>query len=279
MTADASAAAASDVRGVHYRTHGSGEVGVVVLHPAFADARVFDDLVAALQDRYRVVAIDLPGHGASAAVPAGADGPSLGDLPPILAEILDHEGLDAVHLVGASLGGLVAQDVAQRRPERVRSLTAVGSYRIDDPIPARAQRFEMLRWLPMVLFAMGRFRRYVARVSTATEHGRERFLAAAQGFTRAGFRAMRGLPSPSQASPPPACPVWIVVGEHDLPVVHAASRRWHEADPATRLTIVPGAGHVVPLDAPTVFAEALIDWLAHVDRPRLDAERPAAGTS
>ena len=43
MTAVAPPAHASAVRGVHYRTHGSGEVGVVVLHPAFADARVLDD--------------------------------------------------------------------------------------------------------------------------------------------------------------------------------------------------------------------------------------------
>lgn len=268
MTAGPGADARSGVhRGVAYAVFGDRGPCVLLLHPAFTDARAFDDLVARLADRYRFVAVDLPGHGRSA---RGADRPAGGGPPDAVAAIagiLDLVGIESAHVVSVSLGGLVAQVVARRFPERVRSLTAVGAYRAGDPAAARAQRGEMLRWLPRILFAMPRFRRYVARASTATEAGRRRFLELAQGFERAGLAAMGGLaPRGETASDGPlACPLRIVVGEHDLPVVRDAARRWHEQEPTSRFEEVPGAGHVVPLDAPEAFADSLAGWIDEVE--------------
>lgn len=263
-------ARASVHRGVAYTVVGHRGPGVLLLHPAFTDARVFDDLVARLADRTRFVAVDLPGHRLSARAAVRPEGGGAPDAVAAIAGILDLEGMDSAHVVGVSLGGLVAQEVARRFPERVRSLTAVGAYRAGDPAAARAQRGEMLRWLPRILFAMPRFRRYVARTSTATEVGRRRFLELAQGFERAGFAAMGGLaPSGDTVSGGPlACPLRIVVGEHDLPVVRDAGRRWHELEPTSRFEEVPGAGHVVPLDAPGAFSDALADWIDEVEAGR-----------
>lgn len=271
MTANRGASARDGAHGgVAYTVVGERGPGVLLLHPAFTDARVFDGLVARLGDRYRFVVVDLPGHGRSARAAARARRSAPADAVAAIVGILDLEAIDATHLVGVSLGGLVAQEVARRFPSRVRSLTAVGTYPAGDPVAARAQRGEMLRWLPLLLFAMPRFRRYVARTSTATDAGRRRFLELAQGFARAGFAAMGELTPKGGAQPegPSAWPLRIVVGEHDLPVVRDAALRWHEREPRSRFEEVAQAGHVVPLDAPEAFADALAAWIDEVEARR-----------
>jgi 3-oxoadipate enol-lactonase len=99
---------------------GEGE-RVVLVHAGIADARMWDRFAAAVLPGRRVVRYDMRGYGRTA-LPPGAFS-HVDDLAAVLAAT----GAGPAHLVGASLGGRVALDLAATRPEAVRSLVLLGA--------------------------------------------------------------------------------------------------------------------------------------------------------
>jgi pimeloyl-ACP methyl ester carboxylesterase len=101
-------------------------VPAVLLHGWLDSLRCFDQLMAVMPQRIRVLAFDQRGHG-DAAKPA--DGYELGDFADDVGAFLDAIGLDAAVLVGASSGGYVAQRFAVDDPGRTLGLALLGSPR------------------------------------------------------------------------------------------------------------------------------------------------------
>ena len=97
---------------------------LLLLHAAMGSARRYYSWVPRLCRDWPVVRMDLRGHGNSPVPPAA---PTLDRLVADVAELLDHLGLPAVHIVGNSAGGYLGQQLAMTRPERVRSLMLFGS--------------------------------------------------------------------------------------------------------------------------------------------------------
>lgn len=99
---------------------------VLLLHAAMGSARRYFAWVPHLCRQWRVVRLDLRGHGQSE-VPA-ADMPlTLERLVRDVAELLDHLGVESAHVVGNSAGGYLGQQLAMTTPERVKSLALFGS--------------------------------------------------------------------------------------------------------------------------------------------------------
>jgi pimeloyl-ACP methyl ester carboxylesterase len=94
---------------------------VVLLHGVGLDRTMWRPVSALLQDEFEVLALDLVGHGANRAAPAGT---TLRDLAEDVAAALPAGG---AHVVGFSLGALVAQHLARHRPDLVATLTSVSS--------------------------------------------------------------------------------------------------------------------------------------------------------
>ncbi|MCX7791855.1 MAG: alpha/beta fold hydrolase [Chloroflexaceae bacterium] len=136
---------------------------LVFLHPAFGDHTCFHHQVEPFASDYHVIALDLLGHGRSQVRSGNVTVERTADL---LAEILPAEGHTWAHLVGVSLGSLIAQHFAHRFPDMARTITVVGGYSIfgDNSAIVKAQRSEMFKWLFLMLFSMDRFRRYVEEV-------------------------------------------------------------------------------------------------------------------
>jgi pyruvate dehydrogenase E2 component (dihydrolipoamide acetyltransferase) len=103
---------------------GAGQDGAVVLliHGYGGDKNSWLFLQEPLAARYRVYALDLPGHGSSAK--DVGDG-TLGVLADAVTGVLDAVGAERAHLVGHSMGGAVALAVAARDPGRIISLTLI----------------------------------------------------------------------------------------------------------------------------------------------------------
>ena len=99
---------------------------VLLLHAAMGSARRYYGWIPHLAREWRVVRLDLRGHGASQ-VPPAEQQLLLERLVTDVAELLDHLGLDSAHIVGNSAGGYLGQQLAMTRPERVRSLSLFGS--------------------------------------------------------------------------------------------------------------------------------------------------------
>jgi pimeloyl-ACP methyl ester carboxylesterase len=223
--------------------------------------------VEGLQDRFRLLTVDLPGHGESFGR-LGHQGraATMAETSALLMDILDQESIPKVHLLGVSVGSLVAQDVARKHPERVLSLTSVGGYELEDQTVAPAQRQEMLKWIPMVLFSMRRFREYVADTAVDEPVQRERFIKMAEGTTRRTFFALRDLDRILNPERHDAllCPLFILVGEKDREVSVEAAERWHRAVEGSRFAVIPEAGHCANMDRPDAFNSMLTAFLDDV---------------
>ncbi len=117
----------ADGLALHVRQRrGASAPAVLFLHGWLDHSHSFDALVAHLPETWRLVLLDFRGMGRSAHVGAGATY-QFSDYALDVEATLDGLGLDAVHLVGHSLGGIVSQAYAAARPERVRSVTLIES--------------------------------------------------------------------------------------------------------------------------------------------------------
>jgi 3-oxoadipate enol-lactonase len=104
---------------IHYREYGRGEPLLLIMGLSANVDWWGDDFLAPLAERFHVVAFDNRGAGRS-------DKPE-GPYPiPLMAEdavgVMDHMGWESAHVIGASMGGMIAQELALNHPERVRRL-------------------------------------------------------------------------------------------------------------------------------------------------------------
>jgi pimeloyl-ACP methyl ester carboxylesterase len=119
---------------------------LVLLHGIGLSRRAWDPVVPALGERFDVLALDLPGFGESALLP-----PQEEPIPAVLAasaaDLLDTLGIGSPHLVGNSLGGWVALELAHLRPTAsLTLLSPAGLWRGNTPLYNRAS-LRASRWL------------------------------------------------------------------------------------------------------------------------------------
>lgn len=120
-----------DGRLIRYFERGEGGVPLVLVHGFGGDLNNWMFNHEALAAGRRVVALDLPGHGESTKLLERGD---LDELSGVVLALLDHLDIRAAHLVGHSMGGAVSLNTARLAPQRVRSLTLIGSAGLGEDI-------------------------------------------------------------------------------------------------------------------------------------------------
>jgi pimeloyl-ACP methyl ester carboxylesterase len=224
---------------------------IVLIHGTRLTRFMWRAQLDALDDEFRVYAIDLPGHGSRA-----AQSFSLNAASDVVIDLLEGVVGGAATLVGLSLGGYVAMDVAARRPELVRGLVISGA--TAEPIGLRATPYLALAW------AMGRFDGPRLDALNAWFF-RTRFPAAlgqpiiAGGFwSAAGATALRSIVGqrfvPRLAAYPG--PTLILNGEYDL-LFRLAAPTFAVAARNARRVRLRGATHLANLDRPDAFTAAV----------------------
>lgn len=200
------------------------------------------------------------------------DGYGMADTLQQMARIALEQAPESFDLFGHSMGGRVALEVYRLAPERVRRLalvsTGVHSLREGEPAQREAlqvigwdQGFERLvdEWLPPMVAAANRTNPEIY------EPLRRMNLDAGQEVFDAQIHALVNRPEMESLLPQIACPTLVMTGELDTwspPAQHAAIAA---AIPNSELVIVPGAGHMIQLEAPEAVNAAIARWLA---RPR-----------
>ena len=111
--------------GLAWREAGSGAPAAIFLHGLGGSRTAWDDQLRELSDRRRCVAWDLPGYGAAPPPAGDMTFAALADTVARLADAIEPE--DRPHLIGLSLGGMIAQHAALAHRGRFRSLTLLGS--------------------------------------------------------------------------------------------------------------------------------------------------------
>ena len=247
---------------IHYFVSGNktGET-IVFLHPAFGDHRCFDRQIDFFSHDFCVITVDMLGHGLT------GTGKSSGDISETaahIADILAQEKIENAHIVGVSLGSLLAQDFALKYSEKVLSLTALGGYNInkEQKEVAKAQQKEMFKWLFKMIFSMDAFRRYTASVTLIDKVEQVHFYESAKLFTRKSFTVMTGLDKLiANRSIQRNYPLLILSGEKDTELAVKSAEQWHIDEAESQMQIIENAGHCANMDNSTRFNEILMKFL------------------
>lgn len=221
---------------------------IILLHPAFSDYRIFLGQFEAWDEKYNLIALDMPGHGKNNSLSRDV---TLEDTSYIIEKILDEHGLAHVHLLGVSLGSLVAQGVADKIGDKIKSVTLVGGYSIhkNNKKILKAQNKERAKWIFMIIFAMNKFRAYVSTISTNTKDGQYVFNLGADLFTRKSFPAMQSLGKIFRDTEDTMqYPMLLIVGDQDLPLALDSAKELALIEPNSQLEIIQNSGHCANID-------------------------------
>ena len=226
----------------------------LILLPGLAsDARMWQDQLAALPARWRAHVTDVHARHASIHAMAAA----------LLAE---HPG-DLV-LCGASMGGIVAMEVARQAPQRIHGMALLGTNARPETDDVR-----QLREAAIAFFEQGRvlevLRLNVPLAFHSSRLGDTRLTqayldfvmdAGAQQLVRQN-RAIIGRPDARLHLPALACPVLVMCGDSDQLTPPECSREIAGLVPHAQLEMVPDCGHMLTMERPEIVNQLLLRWL------------------
>jgi 3-oxoadipate enol-lactonase len=250
---------------LYYYTAGDHDnEAIVFIHPAYGDHTCFHHQVDAFAKGYHLIFVDMLGHGKSQVRAGNVTIEKTADL---VAEIIEKEGHTQAHLVGVSLGSLMAQAIAHKFPQQVKSVIICGGYSIfgDNSAITKTQNREIVKAIFLMIFNMDGFCRYVVKNTNVVEAEREVLYRAMQKFTRRSLPVMLGMGKILDKTPHTLSqPLLIVTGEHDLPIVLSNAQDWKKREPNAQLQTIPDAGHCANMDNPTVFNRVMGEFLSSV---------------
>ncbi len=276
-----------DGRQVHYLEWGRpASPPVVCLHGGGQTAYMYEELGAALRDRYWVVAPDLPGHGDSDA--SGASAIAHVAIAEALQPFIDDLGIGRAAFVGASLGGMASIIYADLHPDAVANialidvghkLEAEGVRKIVDFMTAH-ESFESLE---AAAEAIGEYlpQRRAPRPASLTRNLRQRPDGRWEWKHQVG-RRMRELREATGEDAHPAdrldevmagvdaaaarlaCPVLVLRGEHSDVLSSSGAEEVAALIPDARLVVVEKAGHLAAGDNPDSTVGRIEAFLAEV---------------
>ncbi|SDI74862.1 alpha/beta fold hydrolase [Paraburkholderia phenazinium] len=261
---------------IHVNDQGSGTPAIVFLHYWGGSSRTWRDVIAALPNAYRTVALDHRGWGDS---DAPADGYALADFADDAQGVIDALKLDRFVLVGHSMGGKIAQLLASRRPQGLAGLVMVA------PSPP----------VPLELPAEIRAEMELAYASRASVEMAVDQMLTARPLSPAHRQqviedSLRGAPQAKAAWPLRTsfeditrevaaidAPAIVIAGEQDrVDSVETLQTKLLPYIPHARMHVVPQTGHLSPLESPLDVARLIQDFVTSetTDRMALTSRFP-----
>ena len=261
---------------LRYETWGVGSTPLVLIHGLGSSADDWFLQLPAFAPHYLCVAVDLRGHGLSDK-PAGRY--SVGLFAADVAALLRELDLAPAHILGLSLGGMVAQQLAIAHPQVVRSLVLLNTLPGVWPPPRQFVRMVLHRAIPPFLEDLRARRRMPDMTSFAERVAADLFPDPAAAFLRdltaariavndpAAYR--RAILAVARFWPGPAfkriaCPALIIAGDADRVVPGVYRARLRKALPHAGYVPIPGGGHACNIDHADEVNAAVLEFLNHV---------------
>lgn len=234
---------------------------VLFLHAAFVNHHMFDEQAAYFQNKYNILTIDIIGHGQSTDTKKG-DG--IDKMSKWIYDILQAENIGKIHIVGVSLGAVLAQDFANHYPEAVKSLACFGGYDINH-FDRKLQKENGAKQMAMMLkafFSVKWFARENKKISAYTLQAQDAFFDMNLLFQKKSFMYLATLNSMvnKYKTGKREYPLLIGCGNFDIPMELEAIKQWKISEPNCKTVIFENAGHCVNMDVPQEFNETLEDF-------------------
>lgn len=251
---------------LHYEEQGVGSP-LLLLHGLGSTAADWDEVAPRLAEKHRLIAPDVRGHGRSDKPPGAYNVPLFAA---DLAAFCDRRGLSGIHVAGISMGGMLAFELAVRRPDLVRSLVIVNSG--PDMVP-RSLRFRMLMATRLLLLRVlgpaGLARILAGKLFPRPEQAEQRRRIEerlGRNDRDAYLRATRGLIGWTVLDELPAiaCPVLVLASDGDYTPV-ADKQAYLGRLKHAQLEVIRDSGHAATADQPEQVAEAMLRFLGRVE--------------
>jgi|GEM_PF-691230 len=256
---------------LHARLEGPANAPVItLLHTLATTMALYDEQARDLAASYRVLRLDMRGHGQSTAGPNTSTGQTdpetaytLAALAQDVITVWDHLGIKTSHLLGLSIGGMIALEVALTHPSRVTSLIAADC-RADVPPPFLAlwpARRALLAEHGLSAVADATLPTWFtpSALPEAIAEARAMILETSPAGYYGATRALEGV-NITPRLPSLKTPTLFLAGSNDG-VFPQAAHAMAEASPNSRAHIIQGPAHLPNLEAPAAFAAAITPFL------------------
>ena len=245
---------------MHYKETGNGEP-VVLITGLGGDVSFWKGMTPLLSRRYRVITLDNRGSGLTEYPNGPFDIEALAD---DIALLLDHLSIPKAHILGWSMGGNVAQDLALRHPGKVASLTLVSTYMrrpsrssyIMNAMVGSVQSGGDLIYLFTVMQSLCMTEEAFREMEDKGICTPWRLNSTLEGFLRQ-LAAVDGFDSRDRAKGIRA-PTMVIHGGADIMVPPRMGKELAAEIPGAGFTMIEGGGHTMP---PKTYAKAFLDHI------------------
>ncbi|MGH8448614.1 alpha/beta fold hydrolase [Pseudomonas sp.] len=256
---------------LHYEEYGHG-APLILIHGLGSSSQDWELQIPVLAKHYRLIVVDVRGHGRS-------DKPrerySIPGFTFDLIALIEHLNLPPVHVVGLSMGGMIAFQLAVDEPGLVKSLCIVNSapevkVHSADDYWQWAKRWSLARLLSLATIGKALGDRLFPKPHQADLRHKmaERWAKNDKRAYLASFDAIVGWGVQEQLSRIP-CPTLVISADHDYTPV-AQKENYVKLLPNARLVVIKDSRHATPLDQPEVFNATLLDFLKTVETTTQD---------
>ncbi len=253
-------------RRIAWRAAGGGET-LLALHGIGSGSASWAAQLSGLADRFRVVAWDMPGYGGSEPLPDVA--PTAAAYGAAASALLDALGIGRVHVLGHSLGALIAASLCRAAPDRPLSVIlanpAAGYARAPDEIRVGRLRARLAAMATQGPAEVARLRARELLSASAPDEVYERVRAVQskvrpEGYAQAA-RMLHGADIHDDAALI-AVPALVMCGSADRVTPEESCRRIAAAIPGAAYRPLEGAGHASYVERPTQFNSAVAGFIA-----------------
>ena len=236
----------------------------------FVHGAAMDHTVWALQSRYfayngrAVLALDLPGHGRSAA-PALT---TIAEMGAWVWRAIDAAGAERAALVGHSMGALVTLEAARQAPARARALALIGTgaaIPVSDDLLAASRDDPPLAQRMIVAWGFGK-RAHIGGMRAPglwmTGGGLSLLERSAEALLATDLAATNAYDEGLAAAAAVTCPTLVLCGDDDRMTPAGTAKSLVEALAEATMAVLPGTGHMLPIEQPDRTLDALAAFLA-----------------
>ena len=250
---------------VHILDSKKGDETILLLHGYLETLYIFNELIEILEKKYRIIAIDLPGHGLSG---SHKETNSMEFSASICADILKKSGVEKSYIAGHSMGGYVAQNCVKSFPEMFKGIILLNSTPFADSPEKREDR---KREIDLILsaklghlaslsipkmYAPSNLRKFDEKIEETVEitetHDPKGIVASIKGM-------MERVETKEVLSKTEK--VMLIFGTEDKFITEETREKLISEFPSAKSVVIPETGHNSFIEAPEKVSEALDEFI------------------